>query len=154
MLINRIKYKVLIGFFLLNLISPILACTCKNNDLPLEIQITDRVKTAELVVVARAISIKKQLLPSQTSDPRGGEDEMQIVSFEIRKIFKGRLTAPLKVVSNLSNSCSFYFENKHKYLLFLNRNPKSQEFSTSICDLSKPINEASTDLKILNSIKK
>lgn len=71
-----------------------------------------------------------------------------IVYIEVSENFKGVKTGQLvKVRTNASGAaCGFGFKMGYSYLIYANKHPRSNDWSTSICSRTKGMREAKNDL--------
>ncbi len=131
--------SVLALFFLANTVQ---ACTCAERSSDLRQIIEDEYKTSVFIgiVEAEKVSYSKN------------DANLQVAVFGVKKSFKGgerRIT----VESDVSSTCSPYFEAGKKYLMYLNKVVSKRRFRTGFCDLTKNLQSSSAAVEILKGIE-
>ncbi len=117
------------------------ACSCAVPGLE------ESVREAEVVFAGRAITVGQE---GRLRNLLAGGSGLITVRFEVSRAWKGVDMQEVVLRQSVHTTCGYGFDQGSEYLVYARREGISGAFlSTSICDRTRPLAEAATDVRFL-----
>lgn len=133
-MLNRSVVVVVAAICGLSLPTGAWACSCMPYPADPQLAVEQAWKQADTIVRAKVRS--KRLIPD-----RRHRDAVEVV-LDVKQRWKGANLGKLRVrTPRTSAACGYNFDRKWEYLVFVSRNPATNEYSASLCSLTRPVRE-------------